>query len=155
MNNEFLMIGCMGSGTMLFPLGGTGFKWARRFVLPAILGLLAFFNGFVWWSCIAYAVAQAVTLCLPYGERTPYWIKALVFTSYALPSFLFGFCVWQIFLVLGCFGLFALSNWDKSASSFPWKICEAGMGFLLGATISALISQTTQSILSPTINAVR
>lgn len=149
------MIVCMTSGVLLFALGGWKWKWMRRFLLPGILGIMAFISGFPVILCVAYAVAQAITLCLPYGERTPYWIKALVFTSYALPSFLFGFCVWQIFLVLGCFGLFALSNWDKSASSFPWKICEAGMGFLLGATISALISQTTQSILSPTINAVR
>lgn len=138
--SEWLMMACMGSGTILFPLGGTGFKWARRFLLPAILAGLALFHGFAWYLCLGYAVSQAVTLCLPYGERTPYWLKAVVFSLYALPSLCFGFTIWQIFLAIGCFGLFVFSNWNKSASSFPWKICEAGMGFLLGATIAALIS---------------
>lgn len=142
MNKEMLAIVCMGSGVTLFALGGTGFKWARRFLLPAILAGMALLSGFSWQSCLGYGLAQAITLCLPYGERTPYWLKAVVFISYSLPSIFFGFTFWQIFLVAGCFGLFVLSNWDKSASSFPWKICEAGIGFLLGATISALILKT-------------
>ena len=141
MNKEILMIICMGTGVILFPLGGTGFKWARRFVLPVILGVVALLGGFAWYLCLGYAVAQAVTLCLPYGERTPYWLKAVVFASYALPSLLFGFTIWQIFLALGCFALFALSNWDKTAKSFPWKIVEGFYGMLLGVTIAVLISQ--------------
>ena len=141
-NKEFLMIGCMGAGAILFPLGGTGFKWARRFVLPAILGFMALLAGFAWWSCAVYAVAQAITLCLPYGERTPYTVKALVYISYALPSFLFGFTIWQVLLSVGCFLLFVLSNWDKTTRSFRWKVCEGSFGFLLGATIAALIAQT-------------
>jgi len=142
MNAEIISIICMGSGVILFALGGTGFKWARRFLLPAILAGMALLSGFAWWACLGYAVAQAVTLCLPYGERTPYPVKGLVFASYALPSLFFGFTAWQIILGAGCFGFFIMSNWDKTARSFPWKICEAGMGFLLGATISALILQT-------------
>jgi len=140
MNSEMSMIVCMGSGVILFALGGTGYKWMRRFVLPAILALMCLIQGFGWQVCLGYACLQSLTLCLPYGSRTPYWVKALVFISYALPSMLLGFTIWQIFLAIGCFGLFVLSNWDKSAESFPWKICEAGMGGLLGATISALIS---------------
>ena len=142
MSKEFLMIACMGAGVVLFPLGGTGFKWARRFVLPMVLGLLAWANGFPVWACAVFIVGQAFTLCLPYGERTPYWLKAFVFASYAMPSMCFGFTVWQIFLAAGCFGLFVLSNWDKTASSFRWKVCEGAYGFLLGATIAALIGQT-------------
>lgn len=142
MSKEIIMIVCMGSGVILFALGGTGFKWARRFLLPAILAGMALLNGFALWACVGYAVTQSVTLCLPYGSRTPYALKAVVFISYALPSFFFGFTIWQIFLATGCFGLFVFSNWDKSASSFPWKIAEAGMGFLLGTTIAALIAQT-------------
>jgi hypothetical protein len=140
MNSEIAMIICMTSGVGLFALGGFRWKWMRRFLFPGILGLMAFLSGFPVLLCVGYAVAQAITLCLPYGERTPYALKAVVFASYALPSLLFGFTIWQIFLALGCFGLFVLSNWDKSAKSFPWKICEAGMGGLLGATIAALIS---------------
>ena len=37
MNTEWLMIACMGGGGILFAVGGTGFKWARRFVLPVLL----------------------------------------------------------------------------------------------------------------------
>ena len=142
MNKEIVSIICMGSGVILFALGGTGFKWARRFLLPAVLSGMALLSGFAWQACLGYAFAQSVTLSLPYGERTPYWLKAVVFASYALPSLFFGFTIWQIFLAIGCFGLFVLSNLDKTAKSFPWKIAESAYGFLLGAVISALILQT-------------
>jgi len=36
-SNEILMIACMGTGGILFAIGGTGYKWARRYVMPILL----------------------------------------------------------------------------------------------------------------------
>ena len=99
------MIAAMGSGGILFALGGTGFKWARRFVLPAALGTIAFFGGIIWWRCLAYWFTQTGTLHLGYGEKLPYWRKAATAVAYTLPSLFLGFTFWQIvfpavFLVL-------------------------------------------------------
>ena len=35
--DEMIYIVMMGLSVMLFALGGTGFKWARRFLLPGLL----------------------------------------------------------------------------------------------------------------------
>jgi hypothetical protein len=134
--NEWLMIACMGFGGVLFAAGGTGYKWLRRFVLPILLGGIAVFSGILWYLCLGYALTQAITLCLPYGERTPYWLKALVFISYALPSLFFGFSYWQLILPVVCFGCFCLSNWKPTANTFFWKACE----FIMGATIGTLVA---------------
>ena len=138
---ELWMIVCMLLGGGLFALGGTGFKWARRFVLPALLAIIAAINGFAWLTCVGYAITQSVTFCLPYGERTPYPVKFLVFCSYALPSLFFGFTWWQPILALGCFLLFVLSNWKPTAQTFLWKIVEFLFGSLVGITIASLIAK--------------
>ena len=131
----------MGLGGICFAVGGTGIKYVRRFILPALLALIALLSGFAWQACLGYAVAQSVTLCLPYGSKTPYWLKFLVFMSYALPSLLLGFTYWQIILPLVCFGAFALSNWKVTAETFAWKIVEFVIGTILGTTIASLISK--------------
>ena len=139
---EWLMILCMGFGGTLFAIGGTGFKWARRFLLPVLLGGVALISGFPWYLVAGYVLTQIVTLCLPYGERTPYPVKALVFVSYVLPSFFLGFTYWQIITPIVCFGCFCLSNWKPTAQTFVWKICEFIMGSCISITVASLISQT-------------
>lgn len=139
---EWLMILAMGAGGVLFAVGGTGPKWARRFLLPAILALAAFFSGIIWWRCLAFGSTQIITLCLPYGQRTPYWLKFVVFISYVGPSFFFGFTWWQAITPVVCFGCFKLSNAEWAGGTFVWKICEFVMGSCIGITVASLISQT-------------
>lgn len=142
MNPEWWMILSMVLGGGLFAVGGTGFKWARRFLLPCLLGIIALLSGVAIWRCAAYAVTQAVTFCLPYGERTPYWLKFIVFMSYALPSLFFGFTWWQVITPVVCFGCFCLSNTAWAGRTFIWKICEFIMGSVVGITVASLIAQT-------------
>ena len=130
--NEWLMILILPLCVALFAIGGTGFKWARRFVMPVLLGALALL-WCPWWACLGYTATLILALCLPYGSNTPYWGKALVFTLYGLTGLWFGWSWWVPVVPVGCMLLFIFSNFKLTASSFVWKICEGGMGFLLAA----------------------
>ena len=141
MNPEWLMIAAMVCGGAMFAIGGTGPKWVRRYLLPAALAGIALWGGFIWWACLGYAVTQCVTFCLPYGDRTPYWLKFIVFMSFAAPSLFFGFTWWQPVCGLVCFGTFCLSNWKVTANIFVWKICEFIIGASIGITVASLIAQ--------------
>jgi hypothetical protein len=46
--SEWTMIGTMTMAGALFAIGGTGFKWARRFLLPALLVFIGAFSGVLW-----------------------------------------------------------------------------------------------------------
>ena len=138
---ELLMIAAMGLGGILGAIGGTGFKWARRYVLPASLGIIAYKAGFKLWRCIGLAVGLSVAFCLPYGDRTPWAIKCLVACSYAAPTLFLGISPWQIITPAAFLGLFWLSNWQPTAGMFSWKICEFLIFSLVGTTVAHLISK--------------
>ena len=78
--SEWQIIALVTLGPCLWALGGTGWKPARRYVWPLAAGLL------LWrpWG-IASALSIAATATLPYGDRTPWPMKALIFASYGLP----------------------------------------------------------------------
>lgn len=135
-NHEWLMIVAMGAGGVLFAAGGTGFKWARRFVLPVVLTVVAGVSGIIWWKCALYWVAQTGTLHLGYGEKLPYWRKALTFVAYVIPTLILGFSWWQLITPILMLGLFKLSNMKWSSNIFVWKVCE----FIYGATIGIIVS---------------
>lgn len=139
MNREYLMILSMGICGVLFALGGTGFKWARRFVMPFILAVIALFCTIVWWKCLAMAFLMAGALCLPYGERTPYWGKFLVGCAFVAPTLFLGFTWWQVITPIAFIIMFKLSNISATNKVFLWKIVEFLTGVLIGATFASLI----------------
>jgi hypothetical protein len=151
MNAEIVIIICTVFGGALFALGGTeipmfgrGFKWLRREVLPLLWALLALVSGFEWWRCVGLAVSYDVVFRLPYGDRTPRWLKFLVFMAYPLPSLFLGFNVWQLYVGGLCFLFWALSNWKPTARMFEWVISCLLMGGFLGVMVGQLIGQTYQ-----------
>lgn len=139
--NEWVMIAVMVWCMALFAIGGTGFKWARRYVLPVGLGLLgAFLTS--WWQGLGFAITLCAFLCMGYGERASWWYRILIFTGYGTASLWFGWSWWLIITPLGCAAMFYFSNLKLTASSFTWKIPESGMGFLISAGyISAILNQ--------------
>ena len=130
---EFILIGGVCLSSFLFALGGTGFKWARRFLLPTILwGLLILMGINIIQSGIAMGILVAC-MCLGYGESTPWWGKALVALSYAIPSLIIGFSWWCVILPPAFLIMFLLSNLE--IEGFTWKIVELSTGFLIGCSI--------------------
>lgn len=149
MNGEIYIIACATLGALLFSLGGTeipffktGFKFLRREVLPICWGLLALSAGFEWWRCLAMAVCFDAAFRLPYGDRTPMWLKLIVFMSLPLSSLWLGFSIWQLQSGLICFGMFLLSNWKPTERIYSWVIACLIIGLSLGITVGQLISQT-------------
>ena len=137
MNKELLQILMMTSGAFLFALGGLHNKFWRRFVLPAIFCvLLGLYNG----QWIKDSVAMAL-LCiffhLPYGERTPYWGKALVGLSWLIPSIIVlgRFSLWQPLIPIIWIIMFRLSNWKYTEKDFTWKVVEVTIGLLIAASL--------------------
>lgn len=138
---EWLMIAAMGTGSISFAIGGTGFKFVRRFIMPIVLAIICFYAQFDVWRCAAFAVSASIVLHLGYGEKTPYWQKFFVFCGYAACTLFLGLSVWQIVTPFFIFGIFTLSNWEKTAEVFPWKICEFLMGSMIGIEVADLIGK--------------
>jgi hypothetical protein len=137
---EPLMMAAIGISPILFMLGGFRWKWLRRYVLPILLGIIAYLAQFPILNCLGYALGLAIALCLPYGERTPYWLKFVVLCAFSAPSLLLGFTAWQIVTPIVLIALFKLSNLSETSGFVPWKIWEGVAGGLVGITLSALIS---------------
>ena len=149
MNGELYIIACGVLGALLFVLGGTeipffkrGFKWLRREVLPVCWGMLAYSAGFEWWQCLGLAVSFDIVFRLPYGDRTPVWLKAVVFCAMPFASLWLGFNAWQVITGVVCFCLWALSNWKPAAKIMDWASVCLLMGALFGITVGKLIAQT-------------
>jgi len=147
---ELLMIAVIGSGAILFPLGGTeipyfgrGFKWIRREALPIAWGICLYLAVPCVWKALCFVILQDIAFRMPYGEKTPYIVKLAVFCGYSVPSLLYGLTVWQAITPIVLLALFALSNKRMTAKDFPWKVVEAFMGFLVGISVAIIISKNS------------
>jgi hypothetical protein len=140
------MIVVMALGGILFAAGGTdipgigGQKWLRRYVLPVFFAFICLLSHVIWWKALGMAVSLIVILSCPYGSKTPYWLKALVFSGYGAAFLWIGFTFWVIATPVICFALFCLSNWKLTAKSFWWKMVEFSYGFLLAITLISCIN---------------
>lgn len=138
MNKEILMMIAMTISPLLWMLGGWHWKWLRRFLLPVCLGILLL-SVWHWGLVLLWTITQMTTFTLPYGEKTPYWLKTVVGCTYVIPSLLFGFTIWQIVLPVVFIVTFILSNWKPTKRDFAWKICEGTTGFLIGVIVARFI----------------
>lgn len=136
---EWIMIVCMTSGGTLFSIGGTGYKWARRFILPVLLALIGAISGVLWWKCLILCLGLIGALHLGYGQKVPYWGKFLVGCAFVAPTLVLGLTVWQIITPVAWIGMFWLSNQIWSSSQFKWKVVEFLTGTLIGVIIATLI----------------
>ena len=118
---------------ILFAIGGTGYKWVRRYLIP----VLVFFAVNNPWVAIAVCIA----LHLPYGDslkETP-WKRYIVFGTFFLPFALVGWTTWILLSWLVTSILFIVSNSKWGEKLFPWWIVEPIMGYLIGITCIASI----------------
>jgi hypothetical protein len=147
LNHELWIVFLPGLSSVLFALGGTevsreikGQKWLRRYVLPVVLGLSVYFAGFAPGWAVAVTVISAICFPQGYGEKASWAKRVLIFTGYGCISLPIGISWWNLMCVIGCIGLFALSNWKVTADTFVWKTCEIIMGFLVGMQVAFLLS---------------
>lgn len=136
---EWIAIGLMSTGGICFAVGGTGYKWVRRFVMPITMAILCLTSGIAWWKCLCFTLSAIGAFTLGYGESLPYWRKALTFSAYSIVTLWIGFTWWQIIMPLLCLSAFKLSNIKRTSSTFEWKICEFIIGVLFGITLSCII----------------
>jgi len=125
--SEPSMIVLLTLGPMLWMIGGTFWKPARRFVWPVIAGITLV--GLVsWWVWAGVVATMIGTACLPYGERTPWWLKNMVFASLGAHVIwldpIFG--LWWA-LGMGIIGS-CLMLLSKRFNRFTWKVVESIFG---------------------------
>ena len=132
--NEYSMIALMSISGALFALGGTGFKWARRYVLPLfIVAFTALYGTFIQHSI--YLIVLCLALHMGYGERTPYWKKFLILCGYSFPALVYGFTWWAFITPVILIVLFRLSNYKLTSEIVFWKFWEFLSGVLIAVTI--------------------
>jgi len=141
MDKELLFIICMGSGTILFPLGGLHFKWLRRFLLPIILGIVSLMGGINPLHTLYFTLALILALHLGYGEKVLTTIKFLVFCAIFGSTCFLGWSYWQIISVVITFILFRISNTKWGQNIVFHKFWEGCVGFLLGTCVASLIGR--------------
>jgi len=138
-DRELLMIITMGVSGILGALGGYKWKWLRRFVLPILLGIVALTAGKPPLMCLYMSVGMVIAFCLPYGERTPYWLKFVVGCCFVAPTLFIGFSWYQIITPIVFIVLFRLSNWKPFANIVFWKAWEFIVFSMVGITVASLI----------------
>lgn len=123
---------------VLFGIGGGGFKWARRFVMPVVLCAGALLLGIVWWRCLIALLLTCGAATLGYGESHPLWRKAL--TILAL-----GLCLLPLanganaLLTLLIPAVFGAGYWlSRKYNWFTWRLVELSCGFAMGGVVVLL-----------------
>jgi hypothetical protein len=136
--NEWIIIGVVVLGSALFAIGGTGFKFVRRFIMPVVLATGAFLLGIIWWRCLIMACLTISAMHLGYGENQSLWRKILTVLSFSicllpLATGLNGFLT----LITPLF--FGLSYWlSRKFNWWTWKLVELTAGFNLGLVVVLL-----------------
>lgn len=151
MNNEWHMILAVLWSTGLFAAGGTalngkGYKFLRRFILPAGLGALALLYA-PWWACLGYAVTLSAILHPGYGSKASWLYRAFIFAGYGASALWFGWSGWVVATPILCLAAFWLSNKKQSEGMFFWKAVELLFGFLIAVTFINAIATGYQGTL--------
>ena len=131
---EYKMIILLTLGPFLWCVGGTWWKPARRFVWPVLAGLMLFGSA-SWWQALGFVAALVLANVLPYGDRTPWRIKVIVF--FALGAHVIDLDpIFGLFWALGtAITLATLMLLSRTYSRVTHKVWEASAGFLQAAGI--------------------
>ena len=123
---EWKIILLLTAGPLLWMLGGTIWKGWRRYVWPAGAGLLV--------HSIWVVPAMILVNSLPYGDRTPAWLKAIVFLAIASIGLVINTHSWPVVLAGGLLicGAFVAT---QKLSWFTHKVFEATCGLVQAVVI--------------------
>ena len=72
---------------------------------------------------------------LPYGGRTPWWARVLVFTSYALPSLAISLDLWWLRMAVCALMLILWFALSRLVNALSHKLWEAQAGLCQAATV--------------------
>lgn len=136
---EWYIIGLLTLAPLLWMVGGTCWKPARRYILPVILSVFLALCGVVWYKWLLIALISMVAFSMGYGETKSWPYKFGVGCLYVAPSLLLGLTPWQIIVPVAFITTFYLSNYKKTAKHFTWKICEGMTGFLIACNYATLV----------------
>jgi hypothetical protein len=92
-------------------------------------------NGIVVWRALLVGGGLILVNTLPYGDRTPWLWRPVVFASYVLPA---GILAWQTLLVslpVTVIGLVVLFMLSRTVTWMTWKVWEAQAGLLQAAAL--------------------
>lgn len=142
LNPELWLVAILPISSLLWSLGGTeisdkvkGQKWVRRFVLPAFWCACVWLAT-SWWQGIAVGGLGIAAACMGYGSSHDWNDRILAAIMYGAISLPVGCTVWTFMAIAILPLMFMLSNWDKTAGMFTWKIAEATISFVIGISIA-------------------
>lgn len=128
MDKEWIMIGVIGLSPICYMIGGTGFKWVRRFVLPLILGVSALILSENLFRGLGVWLLATGAFHLGYGENTPVFMRALTLLAH-------GLCLVPLIVGLNAILMFIPplafggGYWLSRKFNFvTWKVIEAIAG---------------------------
>ena len=122
------------SGVVCWMLGGSGFKFVRRFLWPVLCA------GLLWWAgthlleSLLTGLGLIIACSLHYGDRTPWPVKVVVFLALPMPALVVNLWVWPFCVLFGVLitGIAWLSH---RYNFFTHKIFEAHAGLLQAGCI--------------------
>ena len=142
--------------SMLWMLGGTYNKLYRRAGIPTLLTLTAiYFLGWSWWWVllfISYFASTTTPFTLRGDDLDDHWFNWVwIFIAgllLGLPILIVGIVYSKILLscILALIPMVAqgfvgtLSNLDDTVEFFPWKLCEAVIGFSVAIPLALMIN---------------
>lgn len=132
------MVVLLGSGPVLWMIGGLFWKAARRFVWPLeVLVILCMSNNDnkVWYKYTLAALAMIGVNGLAYGDNTEPWLRIVVFASYIVPAFIINKQAGIIMAFPTGLVLVLLMRMSLAHNEFTWKIWEASAGLIQAASI--------------------
>lgn len=124
------------AGVGLWMAGGKFWKGWRRFVWPVVAAICVISSGVSLVRGALLALGLVGVNSLPYGDRTPWVVRVLVFLALPLPALILGTGAWIIVPLTGATlaGLFWLS---RRFNFITWKVWESSAGLLQAASIIA------------------
>jgi len=123
-------------GAFLFAIGGTFWKPARRFILPVLLGVVAYLSHISIVSAILATILSMVAFSMPYGDNTPILLK--VFTAVAMGACLLPLQLNPIVAVVPAVFLIGMILSNKF-NWFTWKWVELLTGAIWGVVAVILM----------------
>ena len=133
--SDWLKVGLLCNAVILWLLGGTRFKWARRFVWPLMAALILHLHGVGPWRILGVYLGLVLTCSLGYGEGTSWPRRVAVFLSYSMPSLWLNWHLWPLRFLLtggGCSLIFWLS---RRFNKVDHKVFESTAGWTQAASL--------------------